>query len=76
MGGLALGLGAIFLLRYSIEAGVFSLRLIQTEGAPVVSVQSVAVEALEARGLAALSEIEPIWSGGASSDASGAAGAS
>ena len=40
------------------EAGVFSLRLIQTEGAPGVSIYPVPLEALESKGLAALDRAE------------------
>ena len=46
--------------------GVFSLRLIQTEGAPAVALYDVPLAALEANGLAALDDVEPIPSGGAS----------
>ena len=48
------------------EAGVFSLRLIQTEGAPEVAIYSVPVAKLESRGRAALDHVTPIMSGGAS----------
>jgi hypothetical protein len=60
------GIGGSWIDTFEHEAGVFSLRLIQTEGAPVVSLFDVALEDLEARGLAALSDVGPIVSGGAS----------
>ena len=63
------GIGGNWIDSFEHEAGVFSLRLIQTEGAPAVAIQRASLEALEARGLAALSEVETIWSGGVSPDA-------
>lgn len=65
------GLGGNWIDTFEHETGVFSLRLIQTEGAPAVSIQEVDLDALEARGLAALAGVETVWSGG-DSDASGA----
>ncbi len=45
------------------EKGVFSLRLIQTEGAPEVRIFRVALDRLEREGLASLSDVTPIVSG-------------
>ena len=60
------GLGGNWIDTFEHEAGVFSLRLIQTEGAPSVSIQEVALAELESRGLAALEDVTPILSGGPS----------
>jgi hypothetical protein len=45
------------------ERGVFSLRLIKTEGGPEVSIYRLPVERLRSEGLSALESIEPISSG-------------
>ncbi len=45
------------------EAGVFSLRLIQTQGGPEVVVHRVPIAALETKGLTALDDVEPVVSG-------------
>lgn len=60
------GLGANWIDTFEHAAGVFSLRLIQTHGSPPVSVQSVPLAALEAKGLGVLAEIPAIMSGGVS----------
>ncbi len=60
------GIGGNWIDTFEHEAGVFSLRLIQTEGAPDVRIWPVALDALESKGLAALDGIQPIESGGVS----------
>lgn len=60
------GLGGNWIDTFEHEAGVFSLRLIQTEGAPSVAIQEVVLADLETRGLAALEDVAPIVSGGPS----------
>lgn len=60
------GVGGNWIDTFEHTAGVFSLRLIQTEGAPSVTIYPVSLEALESKGLAALDGIAPIVSGGAS----------
>jgi hypothetical protein len=60
------GVGGNWIDTFEHEAGVFSLRLIQTEGAPDVHIWPVALAALESKGLAALDGIQPIESGGVS----------
>ena len=61
------GIGGNWIDTFEHEAGVFSLRLIQTEGAPEVALYDVALADLESRGLEALDAVSPILSGGASS---------
>lgn len=48
---------------YQHEKGVFSLRLIKTEGGPKVRIFPVKLTELESRGLAVLERLEPIESG-------------
>ncbi len=60
------GISGNWIDTFEHEAGVFSLRLIQTEGAPAVSIQEVGLADLEARGVAALTDAVPILSGGPS----------
>ena len=60
------GIGGNWIDTFEHDAGVFSLRLIQTEGAPEVSLQVVSLDALESDGLDALQDVTPIMSGGAS----------
>ena len=60
------GLGGNWIDTFEHEAGVFSLRLIQTEGAPSVSIQEVVLADLEARGLPALEGLPVLASGGPS----------
>ncbi len=60
------GIGGNWIDTFEHDAGVFSLRLIQTEGAPEVSLQVVSIAALESDGLDALQDVTPIMSGGAS----------
>ena len=60
------GIGGNWIDTFDHEAGVFSLRLIQTEGAPAVTIQEVSLAALEEDGIAALDAVEPILSGGPS----------
>jgi len=60
------GIGGNWIDTFEHEAGVFSLRLIQTEGAPAVSIQEVVLADLEARGLGALEDAPAVLSGGPS----------
>ncbi len=60
------GVGGNWIDTFEHEAGVFSLRLIQTEGAPQVALYDVPLAALEAGGLDAIEGVDPILSGGAS----------
>ncbi|MBJ20309.1 MAG: hypothetical protein GY910_12835 [bacterium] len=60
------GVGGNWIDTFQHEAGVFSLRLIQTEGAPDVEIHPVSLAQLESAGLAALEGIDPIESGGVS----------
>lgn len=60
------GIGGNWIDTFEHEAGVFSLRLIQTEGAPEVALYDVALGDLESRGLEALDAVPPVMSGGAS----------
>lgn len=60
------GVGGNWIDTFEHEAGVFSLRLIQTEGTPDVSIYSVSLEDLEKKGRGAIKGVEPILSGGAS----------
>ena len=48
---------------FAHTSGVFSLRLIKTEGGPPVTLYRLPVRALRERGLAALEDVEPIVSG-------------
>jgi len=57
------GLGGNWIDSFQHEAGVFSLRLIQTLGGAQVVLHRVELAALENEGLAALDPIEPIISG-------------
>ncbi len=57
------GCGANWIDSFQHERGVFSLRLIQTEGSPRVSVYRLSVERLRSEGLAALANVQPISSG-------------
>jgi hypothetical protein len=61
------GIGGNWIDTFEHETGVFSLRLIQTEGAPGVFIQSVPLDALESGGRASLDGVEVVQSGGASS---------
>jgi len=61
------GIGGNWIDTFEHTAGVFSLRLIQTEGAPVVSIHDVSIEALERDGIRALESGAEILSGGTSS---------
>ncbi len=60
------GIGGNWIDTFQHEAGVFSLRLIQTEGGPDVTIHPVALAALESSGLAALGGVDAIESGGIS----------
>ncbi|MEM9175434.1 MAG: hypothetical protein AAGC67_09370, partial [Myxococcota bacterium] len=60
------GIGGNWIDTFEHETGVFSLRLIQTAGAPAVSIQEVDLADLEARGLAALEGVPIVASGGPS----------
>jgi len=60
------GIGGNWIDTFQHEAGVFSLRLIQTEGGPDVSIYPVALAALESAGISALEGVVPIESGGIS----------
>jgi hypothetical protein len=60
------GVGGNWIDTFEHEAGVFSLRLIQTEGTPDVAIYSVSLEDLEKKGRGAIEGVEPILSGGAS----------
>ena len=60
------GIGGNWIDTFEHEAGVFSLRLIQTEGAPGVSIQSIPLDALETGGRSSLEGVEVLQSGGAS----------
>jgi hypothetical protein len=60
------GIGGNWIDTFEHEAGVFSLRLIQTEGAPAVRIWPVTLAALEAKGLSALDDVSVIESGGPS----------
>jgi hypothetical protein len=59
------GVGGNWIDTFEHEAGVFSLRLIQTEGTPDVAIYSVSLEDLEKKGRGAIEGVEPIFSGGA-----------
>ena len=61
------GIGGNWIDTFEHEAGVFSLRLIQTEGAPGVFIQSIPLDALETGGRSSLEGVEVLQSGGASS---------
>jgi hypothetical protein len=60
------GVGGNWIDTFEHEAGVFSLRLIQTEGTPDVAIYSVSLADLEKKGRGAIDEVEPVLSGGAS----------
>ena len=60
------GVGGNWIDTFEHEAGVFSLRLIQTAGAPGFSLQEVDLEDLERRGLDALIGVPVLESGGPS----------
>jgi hypothetical protein len=60
------GVGGNWIDAFEHETGVFSLRLIQTEGAPPVEIFPVSLDALEQQGLKALEGVAPIRSGGPS----------
>lgn len=60
------GVGGNWIDTFEHAVGVFSLRLIQTEGAPSVAIHDVSLDALEKQGLAALEGVDPILSGGPS----------
>ena len=60
------GAGGNWLDSFQHATGVFSLRLIQTEGTPTVTIWSVPLDRLRAEGFACLKDIEPVASGGAS----------
>ena len=55
--------GCNWINSYQHEKGVFSLRLIKTEGGPDVKIFSVSLADLESKGTAILAELEPIQSG-------------
>ncbi|MEE8164708.1 MAG: hypothetical protein V3T64_03990 [Myxococcota bacterium] len=57
------GFGANWIDSFQHERGVFSLRLIQTEGSPRVTIYRVPLERLRSEGLAALASVQPILSG-------------
>jgi len=60
------GIGGNWIDTFEHETGVFSLRLIQTEGGPDVAIYPVDLAALESEGLSALDGVKPILSGGVS----------
>lgn len=60
------GIGGNWIDTFQHEAGVFSLRLIQTEGGPDVSIYPVTLTALESAGISALDGVVPVESGGIS----------
>jgi hypothetical protein len=57
------GLGGNWIDSFQHEAGVFSLRLIQTEGGPPIRIHRVNLESLEEKGWRTLEDAEPIASG-------------
>lgn len=57
------GIGGNWIDAFGHEKGVFSLRLIKTEGGPEVAIYSLPVDALRKGGLDGLGSIEPILSG-------------
>ncbi|MEZ4290844.1 MAG: DUF1214 domain-containing protein, partial [Myxococcota bacterium] len=57
------GIGGSWIDSFSHETGVFSLRLIQTEGGPAVTIHRLPLARLEREGLAALDTVTPILSG-------------
>ena len=57
------GVGGNWVDSFQHEKGVFSLRLIKTEGGPPVTIHRVPLEALRTEGLACLDGVEPIVSG-------------
>lgn len=57
------GVGGNWIDTFEHEAGVFSLRLIQTEGGPEITLHRVSLAALERDGLGALDGVEAIKSG-------------
>jgi hypothetical protein len=60
------GVGGNWIDTFEHQAGVFSLRLIQTEGGPDVEIYPVDLATLESEGLSALDGVKPILSGGVS----------
>jgi hypothetical protein len=57
------GIGGNWIDSFQHEKGVFSLRLIKTEGGPPVTIHLVSLDALRGQGLACLEGVEPIVSG-------------
>jgi hypothetical protein len=57
------GVGSNWIDSFSHERGVWSLRLIKTEGGPEVTVYRLPLDRLQTEGLAALQDIEPLESG-------------
>ena len=57
------GLGGNWIDSFQHEAGVFSLRLIQTEGGSPIRIHRVNLESLEEKGWRTLEDAEPIASG-------------
>ena len=57
------GIDANWIDSFRHERGVFSLRLIKTEGGPEVVIYRLPIERLRSEGLSALENIEPIISG-------------
>lgn len=57
------GVGGNWIDSFSHTTGVFSLRLIKTEGGPAVTLYPVPVQTLREKGLACLADVTPILSG-------------